>query len=339
MSAGSLSLRTTLLEFYNRFYQPAKHAGDKHRTTCIQYRVQIANINKFFRLQLAAAGLEARYVELGDLCDELITGAMNWQVERGRSRTTANKLRGHINAVWNFATRQFAKQGITLARPDNDKYRVDTSEPLAFLPDELQRILDACARQQGMVGGVPAGDWWLAFTLFVFSSSLRINAARKVPTAKLDLTRGEFWAPASGQKQRKEQLLDLHTSAVVALRKLRLAERGVAMVLGDWPYNTDTLRRHFTRILVESGIFASVKDVPRQLKFHALRKTLASQIFETAGLHVACDRLGHSSVEVTKRYIDPRYRSQPRVRELVKDPMPTPPDTRPQLGIYREEAS
>jgi integrase len=327
-----LSLSLTVLDFYDHYYQPAKHAGDLHRSTCAQYRIQIGNLNKYFRQDAD------RDVTLGDLCDELVAAAMNWLVVRGRERTTANKLRGHINALWNFAARQFKKKGLALDRPDNDAYRVDKSEPIAFLPEELDLILKACGRQRGLVGSVPAGTWWVAMALFVFSSALRINAARKVPTSNLDLVRGEVRVPARGQKQRKEQVLDLHVSTVTALRNLRLAERGVPTILGDWPYNTNTLRRYFARILVEAGIFPSVKMVPRELKFHALRKTLASQVFEKAGLHVACDRLGHSSVEVTKRYIDPRYKSQPRVRELVKDPLPTPPDARPPLTVYREEA-
>ena len=343
-------------ELYLQHFQPAKHPGDEHRQTRVSYLGELKKLNDFFWFrawlarfnrpprQTSTAELTADFqwwlehcerpphkVRLCDCSDALVVGAMNWRIELGWERTTANKLRRTVNAVWNWGARELNKSAeqSLLKRPDNQKYRENVGEPIAFLPDELERILKACARRRGVVGKVRAADWWLACVLFVFSTGLRIGAALKVRTRDIDWTRGEILAGDEAAKGRKAQRLDLLPSAVAALRALCLSERSVPLVLGDWPFNVNTLRRHFAQILVDAGIFADASDVPRELKFHALRKTLGSQIIAEAGLHVACDRLGHSSVEVTKRYRDRRYQSQHRITELVKDPLPMLPTSGP----------
>lgn len=355
---AAFSAEIEVVELYRRFYQPAKHPGDAQRATRSSYLTDVDHLDKFFGFrwwldryatpprELATDELFSDFkwwldhcdrppmkVRICDCSDELVVASMNWLIELGRERTTANRLRRHINAIWRWGARQLAKWGTIIARPDNDKYAENISEPIAFLPDELERILAACARRQGMVGSIRASDWWLAAVLFIFSAGIRIGVACKTPTSKLDLARGDVLVPAGGQKNRHEQRLDLHSSAISALKLLRLTERGVPTILGDWPFTVNTLRRHFAQILVDAGIFPSVDDVPRELKFHALRKTLGSQIIAKAGLHVACARLGHSTVEVTKRYRDRRYGSEHRIAELVKDPLPSPPDSRPPLRI------
>jgi hypothetical protein len=325
---------TTLLDYYRRGYRPAKHPGDEHRTTSQTYEIELAKFNQFFRESLAAAGVDARDAALGDLSDELVVGAMSWLVDRGRARTTANKLRRHVNCIGRFASRR----GLIAWRPDNERYREDLSEPIALLPEEFQRVLTAAAARRGKIGrtpdnSVPAGAWWLFFCLLAFNVGGRATALFTVPTANLDWHRGELLIAARRQKHRRDQRVRLFVSTLGAATELRLEERGIATLLGDWPYNLETLRRHFTQLLVEAEIFKSADLVPRTLKLHALRKTLASAVAAEHGEHKACDVLQHSSVTVTRRYIDKRYLADPSVPELVADPLPAPP-RRPPLRVY-----
>lgn len=329
--------RMSLIDYYDRRYQPAKHPGDEHRTTREQYRVQIANLNKFFRELAIRRDEPPRDVTLGDLSDELIVGAMNWQVERGRARPTANKLRRHINAVWASAARELAKQGQALPRPDNAKYREDLADPIALLPDEFSRLLTAIAVLRGSVGPVPACDWWEFFVRLTFNVGGRVSAMRLIPTANLDCARGEVLVPASVQKNRRDQREALLPLTLVAARRLRLAERGVPTLLGDWPYTTATMRRHWSRLLVAAGFYTAVRDVPRSMKFHVLRKTFASQLAAEHGAHLACELCCHSSVNVTRRYLDPRYLRSQRVPDLIRDPVGTAAGG-PALTLYQGEA-
>lgn len=316
---------TTLVDYFRRHYLPAKNLRESSR---FQYEVQLRNLHKY------AATLGATEpLRLADLSDGLVYGAMQWQVANELPATTANKLRRHINAIWNLA----CELEVLPKRPKNKAYRENLAEPLALLPEELDKLLDAAGQRDGYVGEVPAGQWWMTAVLFVYSLGARISAAYEVQTAKLDLDRGEVSLLAETQKQHREQRLDLFPGVIYWLRELRLKERGVKTVLGDWPFKIGWLRVQYTRLFVEAGLFKEAKDVPRNLKFHALRKTLASQLFAAGGMPAACERMGHSSTQVTERYIDPRFKHKVRINELVKDPSPAR-IARPTLKIHRADA-
>jgi integrase len=316
--------QTPAREFFIVGYLPSRNLRPASR---LQYEIQIGTLERFSRE--SGRGL----LRLESFTNELIYAAMQWQLDAGLEATTANKLRRHANALWNEA----CEQGILKTRPRNKKYRENLSAPIALMPDELEKLLAAAGERVGMVGDVPAGQWWLTAVLFVYSLGARIGAAYQVPTRNLDLVRGEVLVTADTQKQREDQSLDLFVGVVYWLRELRLAERGIATVLGDWPYKIDALRRHYTDLFVESGLYPRREDVPRNLKFHALRKTLASQLFVEGGMAAACERLGHSSTLVTQRYIDPRYKRKQRIGDLVKDPSPARLPN-PTLKIHRDAA-
>jgi site-specific recombinase XerD len=319
-----------LLDWYRLVYKPARHPGDAHRATVETYEGDIKNVDRYLR---ETHGRDAR---VEDLSDELICAVMNWLVERGRSRTTANKLRRHLNAIWRFAVRR----NVIRLNPDNDKLRVDARDPIAFLPDEKHALLDAAPQMLGTIGKhkIPAGDWWQGVLMLCFSFGPRIKSLRYLPTANLDLVRGEVLLPAGWHKGRKEQRRDLFPSCTAIWQKLDPAGRGLEFVLDDWPYTIRTLTEHFKQVHVLAGLVEKVDGVPDHWLWHCIRKTVASEIYAVAGIHVACEVLGHSSIEVTKRYIDPRYTSQIRVRDLLDDPIGAPPDPRPLFRIYRPEA-
>lgn len=323
--------QTPLREYLEKFFLAAKN----HKpTTQLQYRVQVGNLERFWIHQAAERNVPPPPLTLDDLRDELIYAAMNWQVSRDREATTANKIRRHVNAIWNFAE----AAGILSRRPKNKKFRENVSAPLALLPEQLDKLLETAGMREGTIGGVPAGQWWVTQILFIYSLGTRITATYEVRTEKLDLNRGEVLVVAENQKQGQDQLLDLLPGVVYWLRQLQLKERGIERVMGDWPHTIGALRKSYTKLFVEAGFYKHVDDVPRNLKFHALRKTLASQLFAAGGMPAACERMGHSSTQVTERYIDPRYKRKQRIGELVKDPSPAalPRQT---ISLYRPEAA
>jgi integrase len=325
---------TPLADYLKFFYLSSRNLRPDSKT---EYTVQVGNLERFWRFQAAersqlSATSPMRPLLLSDLSDELVYAAMTWQLAEGRQATTANKLRRTINAIWRSARK------ITGTTPDNQKYRENVSDPMALLPAELEKLLAAAGERQGLVGQVPAGQWWLTAILFVYSLGARISAAYQVPTANLDLDRGEVLLAAATQKQRRDQRLDLFPGVVHWLRELRLSERGVSTVLGDYPWGIRTMRDDYTRLFVEAGLYTRAGDVPCKLKFHALRKTLASALFAAGGMPAACERMGHSSSQVTERYIDPRYKRQVKLNDLVKDPSPARLAT-PTLKIFRDSAA
>lgn len=312
--------QTTLRQFFRAHYLPAHNLRPASVT---QYEVQINHVDRH-------VGRPAR---LDDLSDELLYAIMQRLVAGGDGATTANKLRLHINALWRSAE----ELGLVDRLPRNKRYRVDLDVPVALMPEELDAILAAAGERTGFVGDVPAGQWWLTAVLFYYDLGARKSATFAVPTANLDLARGEVLLPPELQKQRRGQRLDLHAGVVRWLRELRLAERKVATVLGDWPYTIRCFTDHFAELFVEIGMFPTGEAVPRAYKLHILRKTLASQIYAAEGIEAARERLGHSSTTVTWRYIDPRYSRKMRISEIVRDPSPARLATSP-LKLFRGQA-
>lgn len=296
---------TTVAEFFATSYRPSRNLRSP---TVAQYEVQIRHLDR----QLG------RRARISDLSDELICATMSALMTRGDDAQTANKVRLHINSIWRLAEERELLQ----KRPRNKKYRVDLRAPIAWLPEEKQLMIDTAMRLEHYVGDVPAAHWWLTILLFQLCTGLRIGASFCVPTANLDLNGGLVQVPATHQKHRCDQTLDLWPGLVHWLRELRLAERGVETIFGDWPSGIRCWNDHFADLYVQAGWFKSREAVPREYKSHILRKTLASEIFAQAGIEAARERLGHSTITVTLRYIDPRYTRQVRIGELVPDPSP-----------------
>ena len=322
----------TLRDFYELVYRPARHAGERHRRTRAEARTQINNLNRWWHSFSAESGRPLAELTLGvfdELGDDAITLAMAWLVDDerrpARAPATANKLRATINALWMLAH----ERKLVTARPGNKRYRCDLEDPIALTPEQKAAVIAQAQRVRGTVGEVAACDWWLMLVLLAFNSGARINVLRHATTAGLDLARGELLLPARWQKQRKDQRVALWASTLRQIRRVGVVERRLVHLLDDWPYTTDTLRRYYSRLILEpAGV-----PVDRQHKFHCLRKTLGSEVAAADGLGTAQEILGHSSASVTLRYVDPRYERRARVPELVPDPLPT--DTRPPLTVYR----
>jgi len=274
---------------------------------------------------------------LADLNDNLIAAAMHFLVNHGLAIDTVNGLLTTVKCLARFAfDRKLENFSETIRQK---KFRANRAEPVALMPDELASLFSACHHVPGMIGSVPAAHWWPAFLGLLHSTGLRVNAAMHIPTSHLDLERMEVAVPAEFQKHKREQRLDLLPGTVAALARLRLAERGVPTLFGDFPYGYHSLQRRYYRLYVLAGLFSSDAAVPAHSHgFHILRKTLASQIYAASGIYIACERLGHSNISVTMRYIDPRYRRDFKVAGTIPDPLtpvPRPPaPERPALKLF-----
>lgn len=339
----------TLLDFYEGYYRPARHPGDPFSPNCRESRSCLRNLcrvnayqqwrtadgqrllvdddtllHKRFERWLRQQGQAPWQLRVADLSDVGVVEMMAWLVAMGRARATANKNRRTVNAIWRYAV----EVEILETLPKNKPYRVEQKEPWCWSSDQLKLILQVAADMPGKVGPVEASTWWPAFAGFLYSTGVRINAALKVPTENLNLATGFVKIPAAVQKQKKDQLVDLFPSTIAALDKLRLAQRGVPTLLGDWTMRTETLTDHWKRLLVAAGFYPDVPSVPKEACFHSMRRTVATRLYEKGGIELAQQRLGHSDAKVTWRYIDAHSKKMPRVSELLPDPLP--PDTPPE---------
>lgn len=290
------------------------------------YVTQVNNLQAYVTELLSAD--EQRPLVLGDLTDPLVAGCMKWLLSRGRASETCNKLRAAMVAIVNFAIDEL---DIPHKRLRVKKFKVSKRKPQCWLPDEVLQILSAARRMPGMVGEVPARDWFLALELFILNTGTRISAAMATPSACLDLDGGWVTIPAAVQKHDCDEVSDLHPCTVAALRALH-PER-LKNIFDDWPYDRNirqwrTLNRRQKDILVTAGLFRQSAAVTKRDLFHKLRRTFATFVAMSAGKDVARELLGHSHQSVTDRYLDPRMLRKTRVSDHLAAILKTPPDDR-----------
>lgn len=307
LTSGSLF---SLSHFFETFYCPYRFPGREQSTTAEDYRVQIRNLNAYH------ATLGRGEVMVTDLSSELLSGAVAWQIRRGRSTPTANKLARTIAAVWRLAHRR----GIIDTLPVVDRLPEMLREPECWSMEQFTTIIDAAERTEGRVGDIPAGIFWPALLWTVLNTGCRISAVMQAPTQGLDLVGGWIKMPAETQKHRKDMVFDLLPETRAALQTLDPRGRGLATVFGDWPRDRSgrgwrALTKGYRRILDSAGLPGDRRDL-----WHKLRRTFATLIAAKGGESVAQSLLGHSSIHVTRRYLDQRKLQRPSVVALLDIP-------------------
>lgn len=309
----------TLLEFYHAVYWPQKHLASP-ATTVDAYLREIGALQKYADHERQQRGEPPRPLLVSDLSNELLARAMRWRLANDWSVPTANKLLRTISALWRFAHRR----GLIATLPDLDRLREPVYEPQCWSLDEVALILEACARRQGraprrgFVGQTPAGIWWSGLSLMILSTGARISAVMALRTADVDLDAGRVLVRAGTQKNKRDQLFDIKPEVCEVLRAYQAHGR-LERLFDDWPFDRSVvqwpaLQSHYEQILRAAGLSDGAKD-----KFHKLRRTFATFVTAKAGEVAAQSLLGHSSIAVTRRYIDKSKAGGPSARELLPD--------------------
>jgi integrase len=351
------SPQTPLIDFFRLAYVPDRLAGDAHKTTRAEYEIQIRKVDRHFQEWLAQMNppQPPRPIALADLSDAVIKFAMAREVEVPRhpggkcnGPDTANKILSHVKPIWMMAARSESEDGPVLVKRlcFTKHYRTVKREPRAWMPEEVREIVAEALLLPGLVGDVAhpytdlvcwkhsgsrlygdvaAADFWLAMLLAHLSMGVRISAHMAIPTSNWDPRRAQVLVPGDEQKNWADQLFDLLPSANDALERLAPRERGLPTLFADWPHDRGggwrTLRRHHEVLLVRAGLFEKAADVTRYDHFHKYRKTVGTEIAVAEGIEKARQYLGHSSTQVTERYLDKRRLERTQIQNVIADPM------------------
>jgi integrase len=234
---------------------------------------------------------------LNEQNDALAAEHFRWLRERGLAPATINHHRSGWFAVWNLACQ---RKLITQA-PSVPKFRVHRDVPDAWTADEAARILEAASRiYPGRTAqGIPIGKLWRAIVLVLWYTGLRRGTLLKLRPADVDLQNGWLTVPAAAMKNRTGKRYKLGPDAIEALADIWDPNRARLFPL-RWERAAD----HFRAVLKLAGIQTSGGSMSM---FHRFRRTVATLVAVKKGLHAAMELLGHSSIEVTLRYIDPRF--------------------------------
>lgn len=299
------SLPMLLDVFFETHYRIRKLRGKSNETSRL-YRISVSNFSRFL----------GRPARLADLTNDNVSAHMQWMLDRGREKATANKDRSQLLALWRFATRCGLLTTFPDVAPEVEPVRV----PTAWLQSDISKLLLAVDAMPGSVGDVPASLWWRTLIEVCLDTGERIGA---VIQAKRDWLQGDWLLfPAEARKGgKRDRMYKLSQSTVERLAELR---QHTGAELFPWPYCHNYLWKRFKAILEQAGLPAGRRD-----KFHRLRRTTASVVY-AAGMD-AQDVLDHQNKRTTQRYLDPRFTRQTQASQVLADWLRNPPAPSPDL--------
>lgn len=284
-----------LLDFFTNVYRVRRLRGRSPETTRL-YKVSIRNFAK-------TLGREPR---IEDLTNDNVALHIQTQLDNGRTAATANKDRAQLLTIWRYAT----QQGHHNTWPDVPAEVEPVRVPSAWLARDLKKLFSAVDGLTGTIGGVSERLWWRTLLMVCLDTGERITPVSSMRWEWIEDDWVNFPAEVrKGGKRDRKYLLSQHT--VKILDRVRPSGVLTGEVL-PWPYSKGYLWKRFSKLLKKAGLPHGRKD-----KFHRLRKTVASVIYQ-AGLD-ATDALDHSHRRTTQHYLDPRFTKETQPSKVMTD--------------------
>lgn len=233
-----------------------------------------------------------REAKVSDLTEDNVLLHLDRRSEM--SPATRNKELAELTAMWRLAT----QRGVHSGWPSIEDEPEPEDVPIAWMPDELSRLLSTARKQQGQIGQIPAGRFWHALLRLMLDTGERISAARE---AERSWMQGQWIVfPASVRKGKKRsRRYKLSPEGLSAIEDLKqwTGEQGKIF---PWPYTRTYIWKKYKAVVKQAGL-----PISRKHGFHAIRKTHASILF--ASNVDPQESLGHSDRRTTQRYLDSRY--------------------------------
>jgi integrase len=295
----------TLREFFRTTYRPLRLRGRSANTG----RLYECLFNQYGRW-LAAEGIadEAGIEHL----DELLLARFLEHRAANRSPYTAEKERTQLLALARLAweRRVPGLERMPTCPPSVLPDRVPTS----WTAVEVQRLFAAAGKAAGLVGDVPACEFFTAAIQLAYETGERIGALMATPAS--DYSRPTLMVQPTARKGgRRGRLYNLSPSLCDRLDGI-VAHGGVMLL--PWPLAPTHIYHRLKAILKAAGLDG------KRIGFHQIRRTAISQIAAAGGDPVAF--AGHANPAVTKRwYLDPRMSDRgPKPHELLPSLEPPP---------------
>jgi len=276
----------TLRHLFETRYLPERLIGSTPLSIA-DYRTTLRRLREMIGRDLLVA----------ELTDSVVANFMSFALAKGCRPVTVNcRFRAPILALWRFAR----DCGLVDRDPRVKKLKEPRDVPDAWTEDELRRILNATSVLTGEHFGIPAGPFWRALLLVVWWTGIRRGSLFRLTWSDFDEQTGWLHVPGDKMKNRRGQTYRLGDDAVAALAAIRTPDRDAIFPSATCMH---WVGRTFNRILELAEISASRRRVLHQL--HKLRRSVATHIAARHGVAAAGELLGHSSIDVTRRYVDP----------------------------------
>lgn len=239
-----------------------------------------------------------RELPIEELSDAIIGDFLTALLETGIASITVNGYRKHLLALWRLAV----ERGRHSTAPQIRKLTETLDTPDSWSEEEVQRIFDAPALipWRRHVAGIPAAKFFRAFLLVAYWTALRRGTLLKLRRRDVNLATGWVNVPGKFMKNKRGKRFRLGPDAIAAVAEIWKPEREL---LFPWPHDNTHLDTAVNRIITTAGVPPSTRETLTGM--HKMRRTVATITAVKRGIAAACELLGHSREEVTRRYIDP----------------------------------
>lgn len=281
----------TVAHFWATLYKQALA-----RTTA-QHRISVRTGIRLLRRFLGKDPL------LSELTPALLAAFVAWLLEQGAHANTVKNHRNRLLSLWRYAHDEgYAPPPPARVRP----IKVPRQSPDAWSLRELARLIAAAGRLDAPpIGGIPAADWWQAILLVGWYTGLRRRALLTLAPENIDPASRWINVPAGAMKNFVGQRFRIGQDAADALAKIIDPARERVFPIPEYALDQGKyVSDRFAEIITLAGV---PKSELRNGQFHKLRRTTATHVAASAGLAAASALLGHSSADLLKRYIDPRF--------------------------------
>lgn len=305
LAAEEMDVEGSLYRFWRDQYVPRRMIGAKQHSVD-QLRYTIVRFGKCL----------GRNPMLTDLNEETVTGFLSWILHVANlSVPSANNSRGHLVSLWRYAN----KRKLIDTLPDIDKLKEYRALPSAWTMEELGRIIASARKQTTPKTGMlyPPGMFFPALILTAYDTGLRIRALRGIQRSGWKPERLEITAEAEVMKHKVSQTFQVSQETRDALQNMLASARSEhdSPLLFSWPHSEEALHAAYKKIVQRCGLYTSGKD-----SFHKLRRTSATHLTAAVGIEAASRHLGHSGIEMTKRYVDPRLTNEHKAADNLPRP-------------------
>lgn len=240
-------------------------------------------------------------LDVADLCEAMILDHLRDMRERHLAAASINRRRGHLLTLWKLAAKHKLNDH-DYWRADIPTVRLPSRRPVAWSMSHIQVMLEQAANVKTQVRRPFGPRCWRALILLLYYTGLRVTAVLSLK--RTDLKGHLLLVPDDIQKDKQEMAFTLPNNLVNMLLSLpRPCTEMNGRIPGDylipWPWRVDAGAKMFAKYILRP---AGLPD-DRRLKFHAIRRTVATLVAHHRGKEAARDIMGHSSLSVTERYL------------------------------------
>ena len=280
------------------------------RTIYVPARIELARQYeaKLYSVAGKFSSFLGRPAVLADLTEQTVCAFLGDYRRRWSARATNNQRQILLSIG------EDAGERLLIAAPRRRGIRklpeeVDPSE--AWTAAHVGLLMVEASKSRGMVGAVPAADWWLSLFLCIYWTSARISSMLAVPSTAMDAT----GILVRRQKNHRPQWYPLPESCREVIDRTRPETR---RLIWEHPWHPRTVWTKARTVIEAAGL--PCPRTGRQL-FHRLRRTTIT-LCASVDPGVAQRTAGHADYATTLRhYVDPRLLSCRTAVDVLPNPL------------------